>query len=243
MSEARENPAARPVRSYVIRSGRLTSGQRRALAAYSTDYLIDYEPGPLPVGQLFAREQPLTVEIGFGSGDSLLRMARERPRQNFLGIDVYQPGAGRVLQGVVEHGLENIRLICHDAVEVFRDNLPEESLDRVLILFPDPWPRKRHHKRRLVQTGFMQVVLSRLKPGGEAHLATDWPPYLEQMMEVMEGIAGFRNRCGDGCCWDNPARPSTRFELRGRRLGHEVRDLLYYKVESGKTRPADADEF
>ncbi len=224
-------PATRPVRSYVIRSGRITGGQRRALERHSEKYVVRFEPGPLAIERLFPSEQPLTVEIGFGSGESLLQMAREQPGTNFLGIDVYQPGAGRVLQGIVEHGLGNIRLICHDAVEVFRDNLAEESIDRVLILFPDPWPRKRHHKRRLVRDGFMQLVLSRLKPGGEVHLATDWPPYLESMMAVMDAIPGFRNRFGEGC-WEDPARPVTRFELRGRRLGHEVRDLLYCKAPS-----------
>lgn len=229
MSESRQAPASRPVRSYVIRSGRITGGQRRALEQHAGDYMLDFRPEPLALDGLFPRKQPLTVEIGFGAGESLLHLARERPEGNFLGIDVYRPGAGRVLQGIVEHGLVNIRLICHDAVEVFRDNFTTGSIDRVLILFPDPWPRKRHHKRRLVQRGFMELVLDRLKPGGEAHLATDWPPYLEQMIEVLEQIPGFRNRCGEGC-WENPARPPTRFERRGQRLGHEVRDLLYFKA-------------
>lgn len=229
MSESRQSPASRPVRSYVVRSGRITGGQRRALEQYAGDYVIDFRPGPLALDTLFPRKQPLTVEIGFGSGESLLQMARERPANNFLGIDVYRPGAGRVLRGIAEHGLQNIRLICHDAVEVFQDNFAAGSIDRVLILFPDPWPRKRHHKRRLVQSGFMELVLDRLKPGGEVHLATDWPPYLEQMIAVFEQIPGFRNRCGEGC-WENPARPPTRFEKRGLGLGHEVRDLLYFKA-------------
>ena len=220
----------------------MTGGQRRALEQYAGDYVIDFKSEPLALGALFPRAQPLTVEIGFGSGDSLLQMAREQPENNFLGIDVYRPGAGRVLQGIVAQGLGNIRLMCHDAVEVLRENFGAESIDRLLILFPDPWPRKRHHKRRLVQAGFMELVLDRLKPGGEVHLATDWPPYLEHMIAVMAQIPGFRN-CfdsdsdsdsdsnGDGnACWENPARPLTRFELRGRRLGHEVRDLLYRKA-------------
>ena len=229
MTAAHERPARRPVRSYVIRSGRLTGGQRRAIEQYSPRYVIEFEPGLLDMRQLFPLPQPLTVEIGFGSGESLLAMAREQPQVNFLGIDVYQPGIGRLLQGIVEHDLENVRLICHDAVEVFADNLAEESVVRVLMLFPDPWPRKRHHKRRLVQPDFMRLVQSRLRPGGEVHLATDWPPYLEHMMEVMERIPGFSNRCGENACWESPERPLTRFELRGRRLGHEVRDLLYRK--------------
>jgi len=229
VSESRQSPASRPVRSYVVRSGRITGGQRRALEQYAGDYVIDFRPGPLALDTLFPRKQPLTVEIGFGSGESLLQMARERPANNFLGIDVYRPGAGRVLRGIAEHGLQNIRLICHDAVEVFQDNFAAGSIDRVLILFPDPWPRKRHHKRRLVQPGFMELVLDRLKPGGEVHLATDWPPYLEQMIAVFEQIPGFRKRCGEGC-WENPARPTTRFEKRGLGLGHEGRDLLYFKA-------------
>ena len=232
MTASQKLSARRPVRSYVIRSGRLTGGQRRAIERFSAQYVIDLQPGPLNPSQLFAKEQALTVEIGFGSGESLLQMAREQPHTNFLGIDVYRPGIGRLLQGMVRHELENVRVICHDAVEVFSDNIGDAGIDRVLILFPDPWPRKRHHKRRLVQVEFMQLVSSRLKPGGEVHLATDWPPYLEQMMEVMDQIPEFRNRFGGDGCWQNPERPLTRFELRGRRLGHEVRDLLYYKSGS-----------
>lgn len=232
MTATRQRPARRPVRSYVIRSGRLTGGQRRAIEQYSPRYVIEFEPGRLDMRRLFPLAQPLTVEIGFGSGESLLQMAREQPHINFLGIDVYRPGVGRLLQGIVEHDLTNLRLICHDAVEVFSANMAEESVDRVLMLFPDPWPRKRHHKRRLVQPDFMRLVQSRLRPGGEVHLATDWPPYLEHMLEVMERIPGFSNRFGENACWENPERPLTRFELRGRRLGHEVRDLLYRKTGS-----------
>ena len=239
MTAAPDKPARRPVRSYVIRSGRLTGGQRRAIEQYSPRYVIEFEPKRLDMRQLFPLAQPLTVEIGFGSGDSLLRMAREQPHNNFLGIDVYRPGVGRLLRGIVEHGLENVRLICHDAVEVFSANIAGDSVDRVLLLFPDPWPRKRHHKRRLVQADFMRLVLSRLKPGGEVHLATDWPPYLEHMMEVMESIPGFSNRFGAGGCWENPERPLTRFELRGKRLGHEVRDLLYRKSATMMACPRD----
>ncbi len=220
----------RPVRSYVIRSGRLTTGQRRAIQQYSSKFVIEFEPKALDVRQIFRVDQPLTVEVGFGSGDSLLQMAREQPRANFLGIDVYESGIGRTLQGIVEHELRNLRLMHHDAVEVFEVNLEAESVDRVLMLFPDPWPRKRHHKRRLVQEEFMNLVLTRLKPGGTVHLATDWPPYLEHMMRVMRRIPGFSNCFGENACWENPERPLTRFELRGRRLGHEVRDLLYRKT-------------
>lgn len=230
MTATRERPARRTVRSYVIRSGRLTGGQRRAIEQYAPRYVIEFEPGLLDMRRLFPLAQSLTVEIGFGSGESLLQMACQQPHVNFLGIDVYRPGVGRLLQGIVEHDLTNLRLICHDAVEVFSANMAEESVDRVLMLFPDPWPRKRHHKRRLVQPDFMRLVQSRLRPGGEVHLATDWPPYLEHMLEVMERIPGFSNRFGAGRCWENPERPLTRFELRGRRLGHEVRDLLYRKT-------------
>lgn len=239
MTGARKLPARRPVRSYVIRSGRLTAGQRRALEQYSAEYVIDFEAGPWDMSRVFPGEQPLVVEIGFGSGESLLRMAREQPDTNFLGIDVYQPGIGRLLQGITDHGLKNVRLIRHDAVEVFTQNLVDACVDRVLILFPDPWPRKRHHKRRLIQVDFMNLVLSRLKPGGEVHMATDWPPYLEHMIEVMDRIPGFSNRFGGDGCWHNPERSLTRFELRGRRLGHEVRDLLYQKNGLSQGRPRE----
>ena len=232
MTAAGDRPAHRPVRSYVVRSGRLTGGQRRAIEQYAARYVIGFEPKPLDLGRLFAAEQPLTVEIGFGSGDSLLQMAREQPHNNFLGIDVYRPGIGRLLQGIVEHGLENMRLICHDAAAVFSDNMADESVDRVLMLFPDPWPRKRQHKRRLVQVDFMRLVLKRLRPGGKIHLATDSPPYLEHMIEVMEQMPGCSNCFGKNACWENAERPPTRFELRGRRLGHEVRDLLYRKSQT-----------
>jgi len=232
VSGSAEVSERRPVRSYVIRSGRLTSGQRRAIERHSQPYVIDFESKPLALDAMFPEAQPVTVEIGFGSGDSLLQMAREQPQVNFLGIDVYKPGLGRLLQGIVGHRLENVRLICHDAVEVFADNIADASVDRVLMLFPDPWPRKRHHKRRLVQADFMKLVSRRLKAGGEVHLATDWPPYLEHMIEVMEQVPGLANRFGPARCWENPARPLTRFELRGRRLGHEVRDLLYRKSGS-----------
>ena len=231
MTDSRKLPARRPVRSYAIRSGRLTAGQRRAIELYWTDYVIDFESRPLAMDRIFPGEQSLIVEIGFGSGDSLLQMAREQPRINFLGIDVYKPGIGRLLQGIAQHELKNLRLIRHDAVEVFTHGFVDACIDRVLILFPDPWPRKRHHKRRLVQADFMSLVRRRLKPGGEVHLATDWPPYLEHMMEVMENLSGFGNRCGGEGFWEKPERPLTRFELRGRRLGHEVRDLLYGKIE------------
>ncbi len=238
MTGAGESPARRPVRSYVIRSGRLSASQRRAIDQYSSRYVIEFEPKPLELERCFVQDRPLVVEIGFGSGETLLEMALVRPDANFLGIDVYRPGVGRVLRGIVRHGLENIRLICHDAVEVFAENLADDSADCVLILFPDPWPRKRHHKRRLVREDFMRLVLRKLKPGGEAHLATDWAPYFEWMKEVMGGISEFSPAChiragspsaGGDAPGESPRSP-TRFERRGRALGHEVLELVYRKV-------------
>lgn len=220
---------SRPVRSYVIRSGRLTAGQEKALREYWPRYGIEYRQALLDLEACFPRSQPLTVEIGFGMGASLLGMARTQAQNNFIGIEVYRPGVGKLLAGIAEHQIENLKIICHDATEVMAHCFGAESIDRVLILFPDPWPKKRHFKRRLVQPDFVAMLREKLKRGGELHLATDWETYAGHMLEVMEGAPGFTNANGPGQFWTNPERQETKFERRGRRLGHQVWDLLYRK--------------
>ncbi len=219
----------RPIRSYVIRSGRLTEGQEKALQQYWPRYGIEYQSSTLDLESLFPRQQALTVEIGFGMGASLLETARLNPGRNFIGIEVHRPGVGKLLAGIAEHGLENLRVICHDAKEVLSRCFEPGTIDRVQILFPDPWPKKRHNKRRLVQAEFIELLGKKLKTGGEIHLATDWEPYAEHMLEVMETAEGFSNANGSGQFWETPERPETKFERRGRRLGHQVWDLLYLK--------------
>lgn len=219
----------RPVRSFVIRSGRLTDAQRKAIASHWDTHVIPTAEQHLPLSELFPHAGKLVVEIGFGMGDSLLEMASQAPETNFIGIEVHRPGVGKLLHGIAERELTNLKIICRDATEVLAQCLPPESIDRILIFFPDPWPKKKHHKRRLVQPEFMALLRERLKPGGQIHLATDWQEYAEYMLEVMEAVPGLRNSQGQGQYWAEPQRPGTKFERRGKRLGHGVWDLLYVK--------------
>ena len=217
----------RPIRSYVIRSGRFTTSQRTAIEQHWVEYGIDYDGGPLPLAEIFPGGTRLIVEIGFGMGDSLLQMAQEQPASSFIGIDVHRPGVGKLLHGLAEHGLTNLRIICHDAQEVLQNCFDSASIDRLLIFFPDPWPKKRHLKRRLVQSGFVELASTKLKAGGTIHLATDWQAYAEHMMDVLEGIDTLENVMGSNSYWDRPKRPATKFSRRGQKLGHGVWDLLF----------------
>lgn len=220
----------RPIRSYVIRSGRTTQSQRKALEQHWDNYVVEYQPGLLELGRCFEQDFPLTVEIGFGMGDSLLQMAEGNPEQNFLGIEVHRPGVGKLMRGAEARGLTNLKVICHDATEVMEHCFKDDTLERVLIFFPDPWHKKRHHKRRIVQPEFASLLASRLRPGGSLHLATDWEQYAEHMVEVLENEPTLVNANGKGNFWLNPERPETKFERRGERLGHGVWDLLYRKA-------------
>jgi len=219
----------RPIRSYVIRASRYTDAQKIAIDQHWDDYVIAYEPRLFPTEELFGNSNPLTVEIGFGMGDSLLEMAAANPQINFLGIEVHKPGVGKLLHGVVEQNLSNVKVFCHDAKEILAHCLPPASIARLLIFFPDPWHKKRHNKRRLVQTDFITQQLPLLADGGRIHLATDWEPYAEHMVEAMEAVEGIENLNGAGQFWQQPDRPETKFERRGIRLGHGVWDLLYAK--------------
>ncbi len=218
----------RPIRSFVTRAGRITAGQQRALQELWPKYGIEFSDTPLELTRLFGRSAPVTLEIGFGNGDHLAQLARTHQERDFLGVEVHRAGVGRLLLALEEAALTNVRLICHDAVEVLARQLPPDCLDEILILFPDPWPKKRHHKRRLLQAHFAALAASRLTPGGLLRLATDWQPYAQQMLEVLDATAGLENLAGDGGYVPRPKeREPTRFERRGERLGHEVWDLAF----------------
>jgi len=204
----------------------MTPAQRRALAELLPRYTAA-GAGILDLERLFGRRAPRYVEVGFGAGEALVAMARAHPERDYLGIEVYEPGVGRVLMQLEALGLGNVRVLVDDAVRVLEERLPPSSLDGVLVFFPDPWPKKRHHKRRLVQSGFVARVREALKPGGRVHLATDWAEYAEHMLAVAEADPGLVNVWGPGrFAPGRGERPPTRFEARGARLGHPVWDLV-----------------
>ncbi len=233
---AAESPHAEPqrrlVRSYVRREGRITTAQQLALEQFWPRYGIDWQDGmQLDLPQIFGRSAPIALEIGFGNGEALLHSAAMHPEQDHLGIEVHRPGVGRVLHDAQRLGLSNLRVLCTDAVPVLRDGIAPASLDSLRLFFPDPWHKKRHHKRRIVQSEFCALVCERLRAGGEFLLASDWQPYAEQMLSVLDATSGLRNRHGVGCYAPRPdARPVTRFERRGLALGHAVFDLAYDKA-------------
>jgi tRNA (guanine-N7-)-methyltransferase len=221
----------RTIRSYVRREGRITQSQQRALADLWPRYGIDNADTPLDLDALFGRAAPTVLEIGFGNGASLAQMAAAHPELDYLGIEVHRPGVGALLLLLEQHELSNVRVICADAVEVLKQRLPDASLDRVQLFFPDPWHKKRHHKRRILQPEFVTLVGRKLKPGGVFHLATDWEDYARQMLAVLSAAPGFGNLGGAEGYAPRPAsRPLTRFEARGQRLGHGVWDLLFRKT-------------
>ena len=227
MSEV-EHPRA--VRSFVTRAGRITPAQQRALEKLWPKYGLEFTAQPLDLPALYARAAPCTIEIGFGNGDNLLRLAAAHPHRNFLGIEVHRAGIGRLLLALEARQLRNVRIVCHDAVEVLAAQIAPLSVQEILILFPDPWPKKRHHKRRLLQADFVELAASRLAPGGQLRLATDWEPYAQQMLETLNASAALENLAPDGGFVTRPGeREPTRFERRGERLGHEVWDLAYRK--------------
>ena len=214
----------RTVRSFVRRAGRMTAAQKRALNELWPRWGIDYSPEVLDFDQVFGRPAPLVAEVGFGNGQALIDMAREDPDSNFVGIEVHEPGVGHCLLGIEREGLTNVRLIRHDAVEVLADQFPDGSLARVHLLFPDPWPKKRHHKRRLVQPEFVTLLAARLQPGGLLQMATDWEPYAEQIVEVVSENKDFELLSDTA-----PERSKTRFETRGEKLGHRIFDLVFMR--------------
>ena len=220
----------RAIRSYVIRAGRITPAQQRALGEHWPRYGIEFEPRALDLAQLFGRAAACTLEIGFGNGEHLLERALAQPGQDFIGVEVHRPGIGHLLLAAAKAGVANLRIIAHDAVEVLQEQIAPGSLAEVQLLFPDPWPKKRHHKRRIVQHVFVALVASRLTAGGRLHLATDWEPYAEEMLLVLNGCGLLANCAEAGGFIDVDAivaRRATRFQRRGERLGHRVRELLF----------------
>ncbi|MCL2896647.1 tRNA (guanosine(46)-N7)-methyltransferase TrmB [Brenneria tiliae] len=222
----------RRIRSFVRRQGRLTNGQQQALDNYWPVMGVEYQSEPLDMAALFGRDAPLVLEIGFGMGASLVTMARQHPEQNFLGIEVHLPGVGACLSSAQEAGIDNLRVMCHDAVEVLETMIPDDALSMVQLFFPDPWHKARHNKRRIVQTPFVELVLGKLKIGGVFHMATDWEPYAQHMLEVMSAVAAYRNLSDNNDYVARPeSRPLTKFEVRGQRLGHGVWDLMFERVK------------
>jgi len=227
-----EQPERR-IRSFVRREGRFTTAQRLAFDTLWEKRGLDPEAGRLALSTLFPGCSRVALEIGFGMGQSLAELASREPETGFIGIEVHRPGVGKLLALAEEAELANLRVYCADAVEVLRRCIPDASLDLVMLFFPDPWPKKRHHKRRLVQPAFVAELREKLKPGGVFHLATDWENYAEQMREVLTAAPGWRNLADDGGFAPRPAsRPVTRFEARGERLGHAVRDLLFCRDDA-----------
>ncbi len=218
----------RTIRSYVLRAGRMTPGQKRAYDELWQQYGLDHADGQVDLDQVFGRAAGKVVEVGFGMGDSLVAMAKEAPELDFIGIEVHKPGVGRLLKLSADSGLGNIRVYCADAVEVLNQCIPDNSLHRVQLYFPDPWHKKKHHKRRIVQPEFLGVAGKKLELKGRFHAATDWQDYAEHMMQVLSGMPEFRNLAGHGQFAPRPDyRPITKFEKRGERLGHDVWDLLF----------------
>ena len=224
----------RPVRSFVLRAGRLTEGQQRALKELWPLYGVEAGENELDPGSLFGNDRPLIMEIGFGNGEATWQMAKSHPEENYLGVEVHKPGVGRLLLKIEEHELVNVRIACDDAVEILRHQVGDNTLDGVRIYFPDPWPKKRHNKRRIIQAPFIDLLARKMREGGILHLATDWEPYAEFMLEVMQGSEDFENLSpANGYCSKPAWRPLTKYESRGERLGHKVSDLLFRRRERG----------
>jgi len=223
----------RPIRSYVLRTGRLTPGQEKAFERYWPLYGVDFTPGkPLNFSALFGDTHPVWMEIGFGNGASLVEMARQFPERNYLGIEVHTPGVGHLLREVAEQKLSNIRVMSHDAIEILKEAIPEQSLAGLQLFFPDPWHKKKHHKRRIVQSAFVELLATRLQPDGIFHAATDWQDYAQHIMSVFSSREDlFRNLAGAGQYSPRPTtRPVTKFEKRGERLGHDSWDLIFQRT-------------
>lgn len=218
----------RTIKSFIKREGRLTKGQEKALEILWPEFGIDYSEQEIDLEKIFNRDSEKVLEIGFGNGDSLWQMAHAAPEKDFIGIEVHRPGVGHLLQLIESSQIKNLRIISHDAVDVLNHQIKDDSLDRVQLFFPDPWHKKKHHKRRIVQDEFVDTVANKLKPGGIFHLATDWENYADHMLEIMNRNKSFENLSNDNTFVPKPdERPTTKFETRGQKLGHGVWDLLY----------------
>ncbi|MFZ9315002.1 MAG: tRNA (guanosine(46)-N7)-methyltransferase TrmB [Burkholderiaceae bacterium] len=221
----------REIRSFVRRQGKITAGQRRALQTLSARWVVPFSGAPLQFEAIFANTNPVTLEIGFGMGESTAAIAQARPDMNFLGVEVYDAGVGALMQRAETQGLNNIRIIQDDAVALVRQGLTTGCLAGAHVFFPDPWPKKRHHKRRLLKAEFVSMLASRLKPGAALHIATDWPDYAQEILEVLSHEPLLVNAAPDqtGYCPRPDSRPLTKFEQRGLRLGNPVADLIFLR--------------
>lgn len=229
------NAPHRPIKSFVLRAGRMGSGQVRALADLGPQFVVPYAAQPFDAAAIFGRTAPLVMEIGFGMGDATASIAAGMPDTDFLGIEVHPPGVGALLKYIGERELSNIRIVQHDAVEVLEHMVAPQSLAGINVFFPDPWHKKRHHKRRLIQPPLVSLLASRLAPGGTLHCATDWQPYAEQMLEVLSAEPLLVNTVTEPAASGGYAprpdhRPLTKFENRGLRLGHGVWDLVFRRT-------------
>jgi tRNA (guanine-N7-)-methyltransferase len=220
----------RRIRSFVLRAGRTTAGQERALDELWPRFGLDLQGSPLDLARVFGRDAPRCAEIGFGVGEVIGSLAEANPHIDYLGIEVHRAGVGRLLLRTEQNSLKNIRVICQDAVDVLRDCIPDSSFDEILVFFPDPWHKKRHHKRRLIEASFVSLLAAKLRVGGTVRLATDWQDYAEQMLMVCNAEPALESLSPDGSYVTRPDfRPPTRFERRGERLGHGVWDLAFNK--------------
>ncbi|MGZ5029907.1 MAG: tRNA (guanosine(46)-N7)-methyltransferase TrmB [Methylobacter sp.] len=226
---ASEKTPSHRIRSFIRRQGRITQGQQLALDNHWDRYCLDPN-ADYDFSQVFGRTAPLIVEIGFGSGDSLAKMAAANPDKDYIGIEVHRPGVGHLMLLLDQQGLTNVRIYCHDAIEIIERKIADNSLAGVHLFFPDPWPKKKHHKRRIVRPSFVELLARKLQPGGYFHAATDWQNYAESMLEVLSAGTRISNSSNTGDYCERPDyRPLTKFEQRGIRLGHGVWDLIFKK--------------
>ncbi len=223
---AADAPKHRPIKSFVVRAGRMGSGQVKALAELGPKFVLPFKPGLLNPAEVFGREAPLVFEIGFGMGDATAKIAQTLADTDFIGCEVHEPGVGALLKHIDERGLNNIRIVQHDAVEVLEQMIAPASLAGVHIYFPDPWHKARHNKRRLIQAPFVAKLIQHIRPGGYLHCATDWEPYAQQMLEVLTAEPGLENTA-QGFAEKPAYRPLTKFENRGLKLGHGVWDVVF----------------
>ena len=234
MSSSKQTGFRREIRSYILRAGRMTQGQQQAMDELYPQFgldISDFDGGRLDCSQVFGNSRPVAVEIGFGDGEALVEMAVANPHINYIGIEVHPPGVGHLLLRIREIELGNVRMFRDDAVAVIRDCIQENSVDLFCMYFPDPWPKKKHHKRRLLQSGFADLLRDRLKPGGHFHFATDWEEYAMHALECLEDCRELQNVAGAGNYSSRPeSRPLTKFERRGQKLGHAVFDIIMQKT-------------
>ena len=224
-------PFPKRIKSFVVRAGRMSDAQRELYAAHYAKWGLKHADGMLDYQQVFGNDNPVVLEIGFGMGKSLIEMCQANPNLNYIGIEVHTPGVAKVLRDADDFGVTNLRVYEHDAIDVLADCIPDASLQTMQLFFPDPWHKKRHNKRRIVQPAFAQTIRGKLKVDGTFHMATDWEHYAEHMLEVMEVAEGYENTAGKGQYHPRPEfRPLTKFEKRGENLGHGVWDLIYKKV-------------